>query len=673
MTFLYPSFLYALGLMVIPIIIHLFNFRKFKRQEFTQVKFLEKASKVKKRFKQIRDVIIMLLRMLAIGCLVLAFAHPIPKEVNENSQKQSIVSIYLDNSFSMALQSENGELLAEGKKKVEEIADAFGENSLFQLITNNISERSRGFIEKELFLQSLEKVDLEPFVLTEEEINQLQQSELLSNNGNRVQVVISDFQKQNFELTSQLDSTITRYWVKIDAEKESNISVDTAWFEQALFVKDQNAQLIVQVTNHSENKLESRSIVVKINGTQRAIQTFDLLPNETKELELFYLISNEGWNKVEVEIEDYPIEFDNTIYTSYFVKPSTKVLSLYTKKANPFVRKVYSNDFNFQFEQIELKSLGAGSLDIYDLIIIEDLNDLPSGNLEQIISFINNGGNVAIFPSAKAEITDVQLAYKRFGINLSEASQERISINNLELNHPFFSDIFEDVPKNIEYPKVFKHFKSNLKTRTNAQGLISLSNGNKFLYLAEIGKGRAFIATSALDVEHNNLVKNGIFVPLLYKMASYRGQQSSSTYFIDSKPTEVNISGASNSAVMGLSKNGIELIPNQVYRNAVLTIFEDEIQESGFYDVKEMNKNDSVLYVVGFNYNRRESNMSFWDKEEIMERAEEYEVRFIEKASLNISSIFKDLNDKNRLWRYFLIAAFCFLLFEIIAIKLPFK
>jgi hypothetical protein len=673
MTFLYPSFLYALGLVVIPIIIHLFNFRRFKKQEFTQVKFLEKASKVKKRFKQIRDIIIMLLRMLAIGCLVLAFAHPVPEEVPAASQKQSIVSVYVDNSFSMALQGENGELLAEAKKKVEEIAEAFGENSLFQLVTNNTAERTRNFIEKDLFLESLEGVDLEPLVLNEVELNQMQQGDLLSNNGNRIQVVISDFQQKNFELTEKLDSSITRYWIKVNAENESNISIDSAWFEQALFVKDQNAQLKVLVSNHSDKKLESRSITVKINGTQRAIQTFDLLPAETKEIELFYLITNEGWNNVEIEIEDYPIEFDNVIYTTYFVNPSTKVLSVYSDKPNPYVQKVYSKDKNFRFEQVQLNNLGGGSLKLYDLIIIEDLNDLPSGNLEQIINFINSGGNVAIFPSENAKLTELSNTYRRFGLNLSEQSEETVSINKLELNHPFFNDIFESVPKNIDYPKVFKHFKSNLKTRSQTQSLISLSNGNEFLYLTEQGQGRVFLATSALSVECNTLLKNGIFVPLLYKFASYRGQQTSATYFIDSKPTELNVGGASNSAVLGLTKDEIDLIPNQVFKNGVLTIFEDEIKESGFYGIKDMNKKDSILYNVGFNYNRNESEMSFWSNDEIKEKANLNGVKFIENASLNISSVFKDINDKNRLWRYFLLAAFCFLLFEIIAIKLPFK
>ncbi|MGB0431151.1 MAG: BatA domain-containing protein, partial [Bacteroidia bacterium] len=179
MTFLYPAFLYALALTAIPVIIHIFNFRRFKKQEFTQVKFLEKATKVRKRFRQLKDLIIMLLRMLAIACLVIAFAHPLPKNAADTKGKQNLISIYIDNSFSMGLQGENGELLAVAKKKIEEITEAFGENTLYQLVNNNTAERSRTFVEKDILLDAVQQVDLKPFILTDNELNQLQRSDLM--------------------------------------------------------------------------------------------------------------------------------------------------------------------------------------------------------------------------------------------------------------------------------------------------------------------------------------------------------------------------------------------------------------------------------------------------------------------------------------------------------------
>ncbi|MBE0638176.1 MAG: BatA domain-containing protein, partial [Bacteroidales bacterium] len=41
MEFVNPLFLYGLAAIAIPIIIHLFNFRKFRKVYFTNVKFLE--------------------------------------------------------------------------------------------------------------------------------------------------------------------------------------------------------------------------------------------------------------------------------------------------------------------------------------------------------------------------------------------------------------------------------------------------------------------------------------------------------------------------------------------------------------------------------------------------------------------------------------------------------
>ena len=41
MQFLFPSFLWALGLLAIPIIIHLFYFRRYKEVYFTNVRLLK--------------------------------------------------------------------------------------------------------------------------------------------------------------------------------------------------------------------------------------------------------------------------------------------------------------------------------------------------------------------------------------------------------------------------------------------------------------------------------------------------------------------------------------------------------------------------------------------------------------------------------------------------------
>lgn len=674
MSFLYPSFLYALALVAIPVIIHFFNFRRFKTQEFTQVKFLEQATKVRRKFKRIKDLIIMLLRMLAIACLVLAFAHPIPKEVDSSSQKQNLISVYIDNSFSMGLEGANGDLISEAKLKAEEITDAFGEDALFQLITNDVANRSRDFVEKDLFLQTLEEVSLSPQSLKDDELSKMQRADLLSNTGNRMAVWITDFQKKDFGLENFIgDTSIRQFWIPMISENAANISVDSAWFEQALFVKGQTARLKLQLTNNSDEEIEDRPVSAKVNGAQRAIQTVSLLPKESKTIEMFYLIDTDGWNEIAVLVEDYPIVFDNEIYTTYYVAKGNNVLSLFGEKPNPFVKLVYGKDENFNFNQININQLSVNKLAGYDLVILEGLSEIASGTLESLIDFADNGGNLLFFPTNNINVSSYASLFNRLGMNFSELVNENSGIRDLDLNNGFFADIFDEIPKNTDYPKVFKYYKSNVNTKSKSSSLIRLANGSNLMYLSDLGQGRVFTFTASLKEESSTLVKNGIFLPFMYKFASYKGSQTSNTFFIDQKPTTIRVGPDALGKVIGLYQNEFSFVPNYIYKNGLLTIFEDEIEKSGFYGVKEIEGGDTVYCKLGLNYNRRESNLSFWAKEELENTGKELGVELINSASASVTSAFKDLNDKNRFWRYLLMAAFCFILFEIIAIKLPFK
>ena len=112
MKFLYPEFLWALSLIAIPIIIHLFNFRKFKKIYFSDISFLKEVKEETKSRSQLKHLLILLCRILAISTLVLAFCYPfLPSENQQGNNLEKTVSIYIDNSLSMDMKGSNGYFL----------------------------------------------------------------------------------------------------------------------------------------------------------------------------------------------------------------------------------------------------------------------------------------------------------------------------------------------------------------------------------------------------------------------------------------------------------------------------------------------------------------------------------------------------------------------------------
>ena len=102
MRFLAPGFLFALLAIAIPIIIHLFNFRKFKKVYFSNVRFLKLVQIQTSSRQHLKDRLILASRILALTFLVFAFARPyIPNPDQKNAYQEQVVSIFIDNSYSM--------------------------------------------------------------------------------------------------------------------------------------------------------------------------------------------------------------------------------------------------------------------------------------------------------------------------------------------------------------------------------------------------------------------------------------------------------------------------------------------------------------------------------------------------------------------------------------------
>src|SRR5436190_17609972 len=99
MNFVYPNFLWASTLVAIPIIIHLFNFRRYKIVYFSRVKFLKEVTEDSRSGVKLKHLLVLISRILAILCLVFAFAQPyIPTGSSANIENMSLV--YIDNSYS---------------------------------------------------------------------------------------------------------------------------------------------------------------------------------------------------------------------------------------------------------------------------------------------------------------------------------------------------------------------------------------------------------------------------------------------------------------------------------------------------------------------------------------------------------------------------------------------
>lgn len=202
LKFVYPEFLFALSLLAIPVIIHLFNFRRYKKIFFTNVRFLKEVTEETTSRSKIKHWLVLLSRLLAVTFLVMAFSQPyLPKQLNTKISNNRAISIFVDNSYSMEANGREGTLLQEAKSKAIQVASAYQPSDQFQLLTCDFDPVHQRLVNKEEFISMLDQIKTSSSVRSTSEIISRQHDALQQANANeKSSFLISDFQKSTTDL-----------------------------------------------------------------------------------------------------------------------------------------------------------------------------------------------------------------------------------------------------------------------------------------------------------------------------------------------------------------------------------------------------------------------------------------------------------------------------------------
>lgn len=680
MRFVYPEFLFALSLIAIPIIIHLFNFRRFKKIYFTNVKFLKDIKEETTSRSKLKHLLILLARILAVSFLVFAFAQPyIPVGNKSAITNDKAISIYLDNSFSMESVTREGTLLEEAKKKAHEIAMAYKPSENFQLLTNDFEARYQRLVNREEFLDLLDQVKISPATKNLSEIIS-RGEDALNNSGAKQKLIymLSDYQETSSDFENiKADSSILINLIPLDVQPTGNIFIDSCWFSSPVIQANKPSELNVRIKNNSEKDVENVSLKLAINGIQKSLAGIVSKANSTVDTKLNFTLSENGWQKGELSITDHPITFDDTWYFSFEVKQHLQLLSINHKAESPYIKALFSSDSYFTLNNTNAEQIDYSTLPKNNVVILNELNSVSSGLANELKKYVQNGGTLVVFPDSSID----QSSYSQFllsvnadvfnGINENEDKVDRLSMEST-----VFQNVFDEKQKrneNIDLPVVLRHYEFSGSTRSNREVIMKLQGGSSFLSKFELGKGKIYLFAVSLKSSFSNFVKHAIFVPALYKIAllSEREQKLFNVIGRDNGYllNESNISGEAVFHLVNTEKK-FDIIPAQKSgTNDVNLFFRDQVKESGNYDLLLKNKSAAV---VSFNYDRRESVMFFYDTDEIskiIKGSHLQNMKIFEASSKGLTSQLLEMNEGIKLWKWCIILVLLFLGIEILLLK----
>ena len=637
MQYKYPELLWALLLLLIPIIIHLVQLRRFKKTPFTNVRLLKQVTAQSSKTNTLKKWLLLTARLLLLACLVMAFAQPFIASYSALQDKETV--IYLDNSFSMQAKGRNGMLM---ENAIQDLLREVPEDASFNLFTN-----SKEFPKTDV--RSLQN-DLLTLPPTHQQLGvkeiKLKAAKYFSENENAIKnlVVISDFQERIRNENETDSSKINLQYVPLRPENNTNISLDSLIISNA-------SPTQIELTVLLSATGESETVPVSLFNGETLIAKSAALFEGVTQAEVVFTLSADEVVDGRIEISDAGLPYDNQLYFTIAPKEKIKVLAI-SEADHQFLNRIYTSD-EFQFQNTSLQQLNYGEITASNLIVLNEIQDIPTPLQNALHSFEEEGGHLLIIPHANANLPSYNQFLNRFqNTRFSFPEGSDIKITEIAFEHPIYKDVFEREVSNFDYPEVASYY-------TISGGLskiLGFQNGAPFLS----GDGSCYIFSAAISGEFSNFKRSPLIVPTLYAVG-INSYNRPSLYNTISNFSEIDIKwnpGQDN--ILKVHNESFEFIPLQrSFANKTTLSFTEDPTEAGTYSVKA---GEDTLLKLSFNYPRQESNLSYMDIEDLSNG----------RVSNNIEELFSRLEKEDKvteLWKWFVILALFFLLMEVLIQK----
>ncbi len=637
MQFKNPELLYALLLLLIPIIVHLFQLRRFQKVDFTNVAFLKSVTIQTRKSSQLKKWLTLLTRLLLLTAVIIAFAQPYFSK-DDSFKLDSETVIYLDNSFSMQAKGNQGELL---KRAVQDILESNYNDEKVTIFTNNstLKNSSSKTIQNDLLqlAYSSNQLDYNAAILKGKALFSKDSS------TRKNLILISDFQQLQQGIEIQADSSINTNLIQLRPVSTNNVSIDSLYISK---INSSNIELTVSLDGSPESLenlpvslFNSENLVAKsaVSSTSLNSTTFSI-PNNVK-------------MNGRITIDDASLQFDNTLFFNINERSKINVLTIEEASDN-FLKRIFTDD-EFDFQSVQANQLNFNDISKQNLIILNELVSIPVSLSNALQNFANNGGNVLIIPAIKANINSYNQCLS--GIGNATLSNETIAdknITSINYSHPVFNAVFDKQVSNFQYPIVHNYYSINAPE----SAILSFEDNKPFL----VQTANTFVFAASLNAENSNFIDSPLIVPTIYNI----GRQSlklPKLYYNIGEENSFDVNTImQQDAILKLKFDAVEIIPQQQTLSNKVSVVTNETPETA--STYAITNNNEVLEHISFNYNRSESNLRFQNLSSIQNAT-------ISNSLPELLTNIKSGTNINALWKWFVIFALIFLIIEMLILK----
>lgn len=548
MSFLNSIFLIGLAAAAVPVIIHLLNRRRIRRVKFSSLEFLDEVNRRRMRRINLRRIIILILRTLAVLLLVMAFARPtirnagflVPGKAPKN------VVVCLDASYSMGVAQEQGTAFTLAQDLCKQVIDEAGKNDKIHVVV--FSGRADVQFENGTRNKNLAKGAVDDAQLTAETTSIKRAVdkayELINTSdidGGEIYVV-SDF-RYTEDSTTAAATTADRpdnvrvYYLPVYDEVADNVSIDRVMVPRKLLRPGEVARVSVVVTNHSPTTPANFPLELRVDQARKAEKVVSLAPTSSATVTFPISFVDWGTYRCRVSKNRDRLAIDDNRYFQLEVSRSVPVTIIrgarsvgsggdsqaagyfYLEKAlNPRA----SGEGEFTVTTIDEKDLTAAALPARGVVVWVNPRRLEQKRLTLLRRYVNRGGGLVVFlGNSERQLFDSR-EFREF-LGLKAASERRGDVQSgytsFQQDHPVFNIFNEDELKLLSRTRVESYVSARGVAPDSV--LAYIGGGDPALWEASRGNGRILVFAAAPDLESGDIPLSPMFLPLVHTSVSY--------------------------------------------------------------------------------------------------------------------------------------------------------
>ena len=635
MSLAYPSFLFFISLISLPIILHLWSIKRAKQEFFSNVSLLKQLNIISNKTSKIKHLLLLLARIGFVIFLTVAFAKLYPTKSPFNAMKSNL-DIKVDNSCSVMASKE-------AWNKINRLYAGLSAKGTEEPLPNQ---------------EIPSDCNLNTFSLSDYLKNGVQ-------NATVQNVIVSDFQKSFVDVDEIKKPSNILYLVPLNSQNlHPNVSIDSVWLtETYLKRKGRSNEIIVRLSNAGERKAENIVVELRVEKSTIASQSVSIEAKSKLNIR-FQIVSEEKRNLLcKLTINDGSWAFDNIFDFVLTRTEQLPILLITDQIQNNPIKTAYDQEEEFKC-QIVKEEMGGSSLSRASLMVIDKQDNLDKTFLGHVFEQVRKGSSLALFTSEKWEKDVFDFINTEMGKAVAEKAINpgtSVELEPPDIKNPFLSNMFENALQGTHLPSIF--LSCALKAPNSA--ILKTKAGNIALGEYWIGKGKVFIFSFGLG-QRETFSRNAIFLPILFRIAERSVRNSLPPYLrIGDKFLEFQCDSCSEKALYSVQNDYAKIIPEQkAISNGVQLYIQDKLA-TGYWKVCD--KQGKEITSFGLNPNKRESEMDFYSIEELKEKFEkEGQVKVVpyEEFTEKIMGLGRS-KESPKFWRYVVAISFLFLLAEI--------